>query len=161
MLGDVQSNLTKQVAGDVIYIGGLRDGVGGWTQNPPASIDASGNLLFTGGTATGYGVGSGGTVTQATSKSTTVTLNKPSGQITMNNAALAGNTQVLFLLNNTIISSTDCVVVNVNYSNGGAYQADCVQINNGNCYIRVRNITATSYSEAVVLNFAVIKGATS
>jgi predicted dienelactone hydrolase len=36
------------------------------------------------------GVGNGGTVTQATSKSTAVTLNKSCGQITLNAANLVG-----------------------------------------------------------------------
>ena len=38
----------------------------------------------------------GGTVTQATNKSTGVTLNTESGQITMNNAQLDAGTEVTF-----------------------------------------------------------------
>ena len=40
----------------------------------------------------GYAAGAGGTVTQATNKSTTVVLNKTTGQITMNAASLAAGT---------------------------------------------------------------------
>ena len=40
----------------------------------------------------------GGTVTQATNKSTGVTLNTESGQITMNDAALAAAAEVSFKL---------------------------------------------------------------
>ena len=60
-----------------------------------ARIDSSGNVLVTNPAGLGYGTGSGGTVTQATSKSTTVVLNKPTGQITMNGAALASGAVVL------------------------------------------------------------------
>lgn len=53
----------------------------GKSSNLARVVDASGGI--------GYQAGSGGAVMQATSKGTSVTLNKPSGQITMNNAALA------------------------------------------------------------------------
>ena len=46
----------------------------------------------------GYSAAAQGTVTQATDKSTAVTLNKSAGRITMNNAALAGSTAVSFTL---------------------------------------------------------------
>ena len=59
----------------------------------------------------GYTAAAQGTVTQATDKSTAVTLNKPAGRITMNGAALAGNTAVTFTLNNSFISSNDVLIV--------------------------------------------------
>ena len=49
----------------------------------------------------------GGTVTQATNKSTAVTLNAESGQITMNNAALAAAAEVSFTVNNDKVAATD------------------------------------------------------
>jgi hypothetical protein len=52
----------------------------------------------------------GGTVTQATNKSTGVTLNTESGQITMNNAALADAAEVSFTVTNSKIAATDVVV---------------------------------------------------
>ena len=54
----------------------------------------------------------GGTVTQATNKSTGVTLNTESGQITMNNAQLDAGTEVTFTVTNDKIAAADCVVVN-------------------------------------------------
>ena len=54
----------------------------------------------------------GGTVTQATNKTTGVTLNTESGQITMNNAALAAAAEVSFTVTNSEIAATDVVVVN-------------------------------------------------
>ena len=65
----------------------------------------------------GYATAAQGTVTQATSKSTGVTLNKSSGQITMNNAALANGAVVTFTLTNNLLSAKDVIIVNVS---GGA-----------------------------------------
>ena len=49
----------------------------------------------------------GGTVTQATNKSTGVTLNTESGQITMNNAQLDAGTEVTFTVTNDKIAAED------------------------------------------------------
>jgi hypothetical protein len=109
----------------------------------------------------GYVAGGGGTVTQATNKATGVTLNKPSGQITMNNAALAAATIVSFTLTNSTISSTDVLVINhVSGGTVGSYTftAACGA---GSATVYVRNATSGSLGEAIVLRYALIKGATS
>jgi hypothetical protein len=62
-------------------------------------------------TEIGYTAAAQGTVTQATSKSTGVTLSKSAGRITMNNAALAGSTAVSFTLTNTLISTNDVLIM--------------------------------------------------
>lgn len=125
-------------------------------------ISTGGNLV--GLTATGgvgYGTGAGGTVTQLTSKSTGVTLNTVTGEITLNGAALAADTSVSFTLTNSAIAAADLVVV-THHSAGtaGAYTVTG-QAAAGSATITVRNVTAGSLSEAIVLKFAVIKGATS
>jgi len=120
-------------------------------------LDASGNLLITSPAGLGYGTGSGGTVTQATSKSTTVTLNKPTGQITMNNAALAAGASVTFICNNSLVTSNDVVVCQTNGPSSYSIRASGSA---GSIYFVVKNESAGSLSEAVVLNFAIIKGAT-
>lgn len=109
----------------------------------------------------GYGTGAGGTVTQATSKSTAVTLNKPTGQITMNNAALAANTAVTFIVNNSLATASDVVIINLvgGVTSSANYRVENENINAGLFRIRVTNISAGSLSEAVVINFAIIKGA--
>ena len=126
-------------------------------------IDASGNVLVTGSGGLGYGVGSGGTVTQATSKSTAVTLNKPCGVITTNNAALASGASVVFTLNNSFIGFNDAVLTSHNTTGGtnAAYVTQCIASGNGSASIRVTNISVGSLSEAININFAIIKGATS
>lgn len=110
----------------------------------------------------GYPTGSGGAVTQATSKSTGVTLNKPCGDITMNNAALAAATSVPFqLLNSFVSSAADNVIINhVSGGTLGGYTIVGV-CTSGSIVFTVRNNTAGSLSEAIVIRFSVIKGATS
>jgi hypothetical protein len=105
----------------------------------------------------GYTAAAQGTVTQATDKSTAVTLNKPAGRITMNGAALAGNTAVTFTLNNSFISSNDLVVVNVSAGGtAGAYTTYVSSMTTGSAALTLRNLTGGSLSEAVVLNYAII-----
>ena len=126
-------------------------------------IDSSGKVLVMSAAGLGYGTGAGGTVTQATSKSTAVTLNKPTGQITMNNAALAAGASVVFNCNNSVASIGDTIVVN---SNGGlANSATNYSVRatsgSGAIFFVVKNESGGALSEAVVINFAIIKGSNS
>lgn len=126
-------------------------------------IDTAGNVLLTSGTgALGYGAGSGGTVTQLTSKSTSITLNKPTGQITTSNSALAAGANVTFTLNNSVLTLKDTIEITLDgYSVGAEIYTIRKSVVNGAAYINIKNDTATSYSDAIVLNFTVIKGAIS
>ena len=117
------------------------------------------NVLAT--TTLGYTTGSGGTVTQASNKSTAVTLNKATGQITLNGAALAANTNVAFTLTNSTIAAHDILVFNhVSAGTIGAYNFNAVA-SSGSAVVTVRNTTGGSLSEAPVVSFAVIKAVTS
>lgn len=112
----------------------------------------------------GYSAAAQGAVTQATSKSTGVTLNNSAGRITMNNAALAGATAVSFVLTNSSISINDTIIVcvssNTTGSAAGAYTTYVSYLAAGSALITLRNLTAsTSYSEAVIINYAIIHGA--
>jgi len=112
----------------------------------------------------GYSTAAQGTVTQITSKSTGVTLNKSAGRITMDAAALAGNTAVSFVLTNNTISINDTLIVNVSSnttgSAAGAYTTYVSYLAAGSALITLRNLTAaTSYSEAVIINFSIVHGA--
>lgn len=120
---------------------------------------SSGNLLLTSGTgALGYGTGSGGTVTQLTSKSTAVTLNKPSGKIITHNEPLASGATVTFILNNSLISSGDILVIaNDSYV---AYSIESRLVFDGIAYISITNKNATS-SDIIGIRFSIIKGAMS
>ena len=104
----------------------------------------------------GYSTGAQGTVTQATDKSTAVTLNKSSGQITMNGAALASVTNVTFTLNNSLLSAKDVLILNVTNGTSGAYNCWVSSMTAGSATITLRNISGGSLSEAVVINYAII-----
>lgn len=123
-------------------------------QGPMLSAAAAATLGFSTGNACG------GTVTQATSKSTGVTLSKSTGQITMNNAALAASTTVSFTLTNTLIAATDVLILNhISGGTAGSYtlNAQCAA---GSASINVRNVSLGSLSEAIVIQYVLIKGAT-
>lgn len=113
------------------------------------------DILLSSGTF-GYTAAAQGAVTQATSKSTAVTLNKSAGQITMNNASLGATTNVTFTLNNSLISTNDILILNVTSGTAGAYNCWVSGLSAGAATITVRNISASPLSEAVVINFALI-----
>ena len=105
------------------------------------------------------GQGIGGTVTQATNKSTGVTLSRSCGQITMNNAALGAGAQSVFVFTNTLIAATDVllVIIQGGQATPGTYEVMVSGIAAGAATIVLTNVSAGSLSEAVVLNFAIIK----
>ena len=105
----------------------------------------------------GYVTGEGGAVTQATSKSTAVTLNKKCGTVTMNNAALAADGIVTFTLTNSTIAATDVLILNhASAGTAGKYALNA-QAAAGSASINVTNISAGALSEAIVIRFAVVK----
>jgi predicted ThiF/HesA family dinucleotide-utilizing enzyme len=106
----------------------------------------------------GYTSAAQGTVTQATSKSTAVTLNKSAGQITMNNASLATATNATFTLNNSTISANDAVILTISggQTTPGSYNVFANSLAAGSVSITLRNISGGSLSEAIVINFAII-----
>ena len=119
--------------------------------------DIIGSQYVLSGEQLGYTTDAQGTVTQATSKSTGVTLNKSAGQITMNNAALASVTNVTFTLTNSFISANDILILNVGSgATAGAYNCWVSGLSAGAATITLRNISGGSLSEAVVINFALI-----
>lgn len=121
------------------------------------SLAATGAITSSGG-GVGYAAGAGGTVTQLSSKSTGVTLNKLCGTITMNSAALAAGTIVTFTVTNSTVAATD--IIAAQHDSGGTTGAYTIAPNTpaaGSFKISVRNNTASSLSEAIVIRFAVIK----
>lgn len=137
------------------------------TDTTPSLVDLDANIteLYNktawSTTGIGYAVGAGGTVTQATSKSTAVVLNKLTGAITMNAASLAGSTSISFQLTNSTIVATDvvsCALKNGTGS-GGAYLIQA-QADAGAAVIHVRNLTGGALAEAIVISFIVHKAQT-
>lgn len=109
---------------------------------------------------TGYGVGDGGAVTQATSKSTGVTLNTTTGAITLHNASLADATTVTFTVTDALCAADDVPsVVHKSAGTAGAYLVWAHSPAAGSFKISVRNVSGGSLGEAIVLQFAIVKGA--
>lgn len=138
------------------------------------ALQAADNVSVTGGSVTGlttltvtgafgYETGAGGSVTQLTSKSTGVTLNTRTGQITTHGEALAAGAAVAFEVTNSAVAATDVVVINVasGASNAETYLVGVGAVGVGSFTVVVHNISAGSLSEALTLNFAVVKGVTS
>lgn len=129
-----------------------------------SSVSSSGALTASTGTFSGklgYASGQGGTVTQITSKSTGVTLNRLSGQVTMSNANLAAGTIASFTMSNNTVGSEDNVILN--HISGGTLGAYGLNARTGSnsMTIDVRNNTAGDLAEAIVLRFTVIKSVNS
>jgi hypothetical protein len=117
--------------------------------------------LVTTTTGLGFYTGAGGTVTQLTTKATAFTLDKMCGQITTAANSLSANTAVSATWTNNKIAATDVVIIN--HKSGGTlgsyvFNVACLA---GTATLTIRNIEHTgSLSEALVLNFVVIKGVT-
>ena len=106
-----------------------------------------------------YSTSNNSTVTQSTSKSTAVTCNGRTGQITTNNASLAKGATVSFTVNNNqIVSAKDVVIVNI--ASGGttsSYQVSVDAVSAGSFSISLCNNGTGALAEALVINFAIIR----
>jgi len=118
-------------------------------------------------TSIGYPTGAGGAVTQATSRTTGVTLDKITGQITLFPASLAGHDADEFTLTNSNIGANDLIVLGIKSGCAAAtrkyYQVHVVAQAAGSCVISVGTIDNTTIpptgTDSPVLQFAIIKGA--
>lgn len=159
------------------------DGVGGSTiQSSAITVDDSGNTSGMGtlgcgaisstefikssspSAGIGYVTGAGGTVTQATSKSTAVTLDKVTGTITMHNAALAAGTSVTFIVNCGVYTNAVDVVhpmVVGGAAGAGSYTVDAeyFDIDDARFRLTLTNRTTGSLSEPVKIHYVILKGA--
>lgn len=111
------------------------------------------------GKAIGYPAGLGGAVTQATSKATGVTINKVTGKITTHDASLTGGNEVSFVVTNSFVGINDVPVVAIQSGpSTGTYIASVSGVADGSFTITISNVGSTA-AEALVLNYAIIKGA--
>lgn len=109
----------------------------------------------------GYATGAGGAVTQATSRTTGVTLNTVTGTITTHTASLAAEASADFTVTNSRVAVGDTVVLSIQSgSNGGGTLVQVVTVAAGSFVIRVHNgnvAAGTAETGAILINFAVIK----
>lgn len=146
------------------------------TANTFSSTDTNGNITVSpNGTGTtvftkpfGYGgSGTGGTVTQATSRTTGVTLDKITGEIVLFAGTIAGHEADEFTLTNSFIAANDVVVCSIKSGVAAGtrkyYHTQVVSASAGSCVISVGNIDngtiPATGTDSPVIQFVVIKGA--
>lgn len=105
----------------------------------------------------------GGVVTQATNRTTGVTINTISGQITTNAASLAAEAAATFTVTNNQIFADDTITVCIaGGSNGGNTTVSITAIAAGSFNITVANQNAaggTAETGAILITFLVMKAA--
>lgn len=113
-----------------------------------------GNLLCTGAGGLGYGTGAGGAVTQITSRTTGVTLNKTAGAITLF-AAAGSATWGSFTVTNSTVAAGDTIVLSVK-SSTNLYLTQVTAVAAGSFQISFATTGGTA-SDSPIINFAVVK----
>jgi hypothetical protein len=119
------------------------------------SLTATGVIASTGTAGVGYATGAGGAITQLVSRTTGVTLNKTSGEITLFSAAGSG-TAATFTVTNSTVAATDVIILNQK-SGTDLYDLMVTAVAAGSFNITFRTTGGTT-TEQPVFNFAVIKG---
>lgn len=127
--------------------------VGGFTSSAPTGIGI------------GYATGAGGAVTQASNRTTGVTLNNLTGTITTDNASLAAEASADFIVTNSQVAIGDCIILSIQSGeNGGGTVLSVQDVAAGSFAIRVHNgnvAAGTAETGAILINFAVIKAVSS
>jgi hypothetical protein len=144
----------------VLSINGSNNvGIGKTT--PTTKLDVNGNVLVTGSLLItgnlGYEVGAGGFVSQATSRTTSVTINKACGTIILFSAA--GTTSyTTFTVNNSLVAATDVIIVNARQSTN-LYETFVTEVGTGSFKITFRS-TGGVATDSLFISFAIIKAVT-
>lgn len=160
-LGYSSANVYLRVAGanDLLL---QTNGVTRATINGAGNTTFTGALLSSGGSANtgiGYATGAGGTVTQATSRTTTVSLSKNCGAITLFSTTTTAGQMTEFTFTNARIAANDVVVFSQK-SGAGTYFVQTRTIGAGTCVVSVYTPVAVATAEAPAFNFTIIKGVT-
>jgi len=122
-----------------------------------STLTLTGLIASSGTAGIGYATGAGGAVTQGTSRTTGVTLDKTTGAITLFSAA--GTTVATsFTVTNSTVAATDVIILNQK-SGTDLYDLMVTAVAAGSFRITFRT-TGGSTTEQPVFNFAVIKGVT-
>ncbi len=122
-------------------------------------IEATGSILSGGATSgIGYDTGAGGAVTQATSRTTGVTINKVCGRITLFSTTTTAGTFASFTVTNSAVAANDVVIVNIGSgATANSYSVTVSAVAAGSFRVQIANAAAVGTAEAPILNFAVIK----
>jgi hypothetical protein len=119
------------------------------------SLTATGAIVSTGTAGIGYATGAGGTVTQGSSRTTGVTINKRCGAITMFSAA-GSATAATFTVTNSTVGANDVIILN-QASGTNLYDLLVTAVTAGSFNITFLTTGGTA-TDAPVINFAVIDG---
>jgi hypothetical protein len=119
------------------------------------SLTATGAIVSTGTAGVGYATGAGGTVTQGSSRTTGVTINKRCGAITMFSAA-GSATAATFTVTNSTVGANDVIILN-QASGTNLYDLLVTAVTAGSFNITFLTTGGTA-TDAPVINFAVIDG---
>ncbi len=140
---DSPITITRATGGFITLARGLRSAFGALFSSPTLGI--------------GYTTGAGGAQTQLTNKQTTVVSDTITTAITMNAEALNLLTTTAFTFTNATIAATDTVIcTHQSAGTSAAYTINAFP-GAGSAVISVRNNTAGSLSEAIVIRVTVIK----
>jgi hypothetical protein len=118
------------------------------------SLAVTAAVTSSGTAGVGYATGAGGTVTQGTSRTTGVTLNKTTGAITLFSAA-GSATAATFTVTNSTVAATDVIILNQK-SGTDLYDLMVTAVAAGSFNITFRTTGGTT-TETPIFNFAVIK----
>jgi hypothetical protein len=119
------------------------------------SLAVTGSLRSSGTAGVGYSTGAGGVVIQGTSRTTGVTINKITGQITLFSAA--GTTSATtFTVTNSTVNTTDAIIL-TQHTGTDLYDLMVTKTTLGSFDITFRTTGGTT-TEQPIFNFAVIKG---
>lgn len=164
--GDVVGPATARDEGIAVYNGTS----GKLLQSTDATIDDNDNMTVPGAIKSssaddgvGYATGAGDTVTQETSKSEGVEINTVCGQITTHDAELTAGALVSFVVTNSAVAATDGIILNIvdeATGNEGSYLVQAQPATGGGAFrVSIRNLSGSPLSEALMINFQVIRGA--
>ena len=128
------------------------------TENAEDFLFGSGVLVNAATGLIGYGTGAGGAVTQITSSSTGVTLNKPCGQITTVALTTAAGAEERFTVTNSLVDARSCIALGTTYNGAGLPAVSVVNVAAGAFDLVITNLHAANALNALmVINFALIK----
>lgn len=98
-----------------------------------------------------------GTVTQATSRSTAVTLNAPAGVITTDSTAIANLGNATFTVNNSFVKADSTIILSLNTTGLSGYSIHVASesVAAGSFAIRIYNATGANLA-AVKINFMIV-----
>ena len=112
-----------------------------------------------------FAAGGGAAVTQATSRTTGVTINTVTGQITTNTTSLAAEAAAAFTVTDSKVGLHDVIILSIQSgSNGGNTAVNVTTVAAGSFAIKVSNNNAaagTAETGSIIINFMVLKGTSS